>query len=439
MVNRVAVIRVPESAEVPPASIPAPEWSQVKTDVNALARNLYNPDSYGAVRDDPSAATANVSAIQAAADNAHANDGVLVIKGTYWIDDTVQARCHVDGTSGTLRTSNESIAPALLVGSRTNGSSEVLRYKTIHLPTVMQMGRTGPGWSGLDTGVEIANAYSCQITLNEVNGFSTNVWFSAYGTGCVMNTLTLGMIYNGKVGLRLGPGNAGGWVNQNTVIGGQIGIQSAEGTSISGSRYIQIDNAAFPVNSNTFIAVDLESGMPEYRVWCAGSNNMWLNCRWEKNPAIVRFDGTNAVGNQILYGNNSFALQMQQVNGARYNIKFHRGGITGDQAGGQDGVFVMSNTGSAAWPVLTVMGPGQIGAGADPQTAYYVRMSAHDTQYKDAPDTDYKAKIDHRTGRILGTGLGTAGYATGAPSGSPKGSVPIYAQDGTLLGRIPVY
>lgn len=373
-----------------------------------LSYNLYDPSDpkYGAVRStsDPGASVkaANTAAIQQAANDARDNDGMLVIKGRYWIDGEIQVRSHLDGRSGEIHIADTGNVTALLYGVRTTGAVSVTRQLWAHFPKIFQRGKSGTGWSGTDVGLEISNCYACDFTIPEVNGFSTNLWFSAYGTGNVMNRIMLGFIYQGKIGIKLKPWDSSpiGWVNQNTFIGGQVGIQSGEGTNIPGAKYIEIsDHATNPGNSNTFIGTDFENQQPQYRVHCFGFDNMFINCRWERTPCPVVFDGSLATANRIIGGNNDRFMDFQEINGARWNVRDIGSGYKGLLPGGTEGVMVIGNSGSENWPALSVVAPGG-GYFGDPATKYSMQVSARETRFKAPDDAHPQVYVDHNNGRM---------------------------------------
>lgn len=371
------------------------------SDLTRLTYRVYDPDAYGAIRGTgrtTAERTTTTSAINSAAEDARLNDGVLMLKGEYEINGTVQVRCHVDGWAGTITVYDTTLNPALLVGARTAG--ERLNDRNILLPHVIQAGKIGAGWSGTDVGVEISNAYSCHITTQRISNFSTNLWLSAYGTGNVYNDITLGHLENGKRNLRLAPGDAAGWVNQNTFIGGRCYVASAEGTAIAGVRHILIDTGTNPVNNNLFLNTSIEANGPEYHVECFGSYNIFQNCRWEASlGAKVQFNGTDGHSNVILYGYDAHNLAITQVNGALYNRLTSRSGELVQASAGTRGVIVAENRSSAANPVYVVMAP-DAGFAADPATDYAVAMGANQTKLKRSTDAQPRIVIDGQLGTL---------------------------------------
>lgn len=374
----------------------------VDAKASRLAYRIYDPDAYGALRGTgrtTAERTTTTAAINQAAEDARLNDGVLVIKGEYEINGTVQIRCHLDAAAATLTAYDTTLNPAVLVGARTAG--ERLSDRTIVLPHVIQAGKTlGAGWSGTDVGVEISNTYSCHITTQRISSFSTNLWLSAYGSaGNVYNDITLGHLENGKINLRLAPADAAGWVNQNTFIGGRCYVASAEGTAIAGVRHILIDTGTNPVNNNLFLNTSIEGNGPEYHVECFGLYNVFQNCRWEASPAKIQFNGANGNSNVVAYGYNAHQVTLTQVSGALYNHIFSRDGQRLQASAGTRGVIVAENGSSAADPVYVVMAP-NAGPAADPATDYAVAMGANQTKLKRSTDAQPRIILDGQNGTL---------------------------------------
>lgn len=437
MARNVQVVRVPQSVAVPVNEIPAAEWLDVSTKIEALSHNTFDPVAYGAVRSDPGAASANVTAIQAAADNAASAGGTLVIKGTFWIDATVTFRCHVDGSSGTLRTSNNSIAPAVRVGSRTVG--ERLHNAHIILPMIRQEGKGGPGWSGFDTGLEIVNTYSSHITVTDVGYFSTGVRLTAFGTGCVYNNINVGMLETNKVNMQLVPGDAAGWVNENVFTGGRYQMNSDEGVNIPGARHILISNGANKVNNNIWIKPSIEGNGPQYHIETFGAENTFIQGRYEAAPPRIHL-ASGSTGHVFAYGFNLHQAVFTRAADGGFNTTVHsRQQMRLNAGNGAGGTLAIANGSSATAPAILVQDYASF-ADSDPTETWVMRATSRAIEGRRVGDTDPRVTVDYYNGRVLASsGLGTGGYTAGAPSGTPKGSIPIYDNAGNLLGRLPVY
>jgi predicted small integral membrane protein len=95
----------------------------------------------------------------------------------------------------------------------------------------------------------------------------------------------LGFILNNQRGLHL-KGNVGNFgANQNTFIGGRIGISS----QYVAANCRKILMTTTESNGNQFTSVNLEAGASELAVDCASGGNVWTNCRLEAGTAIAGF------------------------------------------------------------------------------------------------------------------------------------------------------
>ena len=372
-----------------------------------LAFNVYDPSdaAYGAVRDDSSSATmtANVAAIQAAADDAEANDGILVIKGTYYTDANVQFRCHVAAESGVIRVSDTTIT-AVRAGDATSGAYVADRIMV--LPEVYQDGKTalGSGVWGTDVGLELANLISCHVTVRQVNGFATGVHATAIGTGFVYNEISFAHIRNNKINLHLNP-QTGGWINECNWYGGRFSYLSGEGTNIVGARHIKVSgNGAHPVNNHRFLKPSIEGDGPEYHIDCETMMySVFDQARWEATTpkanlnncsGVVLWQGYNA-GSIVVSGSGSLATQLWTRDWAKI--------VSG---GGARGVLRLGNVTSNGNPAITI---GATSAASDDlSTAYTVAMGANTTKFKRSTDAQARITIDGQNGRIWGDSTGTA-------------------------------
>lgn len=412
-----------ESLAVDPADIEAavdtaidaePRIAQLVTDVSAvttttdvLAALRFDPEhpNYGAIRDDaepdPATKAANQAAIQLAADDAFAAKGTLVLKGTYWIDATVTFRCHVDGAGGEILVSDTTISPAVAVGVPGVNTSA----RKIDLPRVRQMGRVGTGWGGSsDIGVRISNTNQCKIYIPYVRNFRENIQLHSASGGHAYNEYSLGILLNGRYNLNFKTG-AGGWVNENLLIGGRFAHDSSEGTNISGVRHIRIpvSESGHPFNNNYFLKPSIEGDTPEYHVEAGGMYNTITQGRWEASPPKVLWgDGANG---WVIEG--GYDAQSIQFTGAaassrvvsRQNQKWHAGG-------GANGILQLANFSSAAMPVMTVMATAPGFWTKTPATDYTVAIGALYTRFKREADAHPRIEIDSANGAIrFGNGL----------------------------------
>lgn len=394
------------------------------TGVNVMSALRFDPASpmYGAVRSDtePSNAVkaANRAAIQLAADDAAATNGTLVLKGRYWIDDTVTFECHVDGFAAEVWVTDNTISPVIQVGYP--AIKREMYDKLILLPDVRERGRSnGDGWPVDNIGVRISNTYHCQITTRGIRGFRRGLVVHAYNTGNVYNNYYLGIFVSNFIGLDIEAKN-GGWVNQNVHVGGRFHFDSSEGSFVPGTRHIRIERVVNSSDNLTFLGTSLE-GAPEYPLEHGGRWNSFINCRWELHldpgPRILALDGSH----NLTVDGGYFVDSLQIVGPSPNSII--RGAKDRRTVTGHTHTMVVANT---SWdtPALTMMaGSNPTTAWTrDPDTDWTWKLAARNIEGKWTTDTHPRIKLDGRDGRIyFGDGSSEPGaYIT-------KSGIPIDA------------
>lgn len=242
--------------------------------------------------------TDDTAAIQAAIDAVEALNGgqVFFPRGTYKITDTLtwmQTSICVMAHNTYVRYVGTGIAMLFDGHQQTDGH-------VIHVQTT-------EAWkSGTDTtsiGVVMKNVQWSSFTIRGIHNFETGLQLLGDAAGTVHNVIYPQRIIECKRGVRFTKINSG-WANDNTFIGGVIKINS--GSVVSGSRYLDMTSDG---NGNTFVDVTMEGSKPQYVIECNGSNNVWVNCRFENSPTEA--DGTILFGsasqrNTILFGNNQY-------------------------------------------------------------------------------------------------------------------------------------
>lgn len=143
--------------------------------------------------------------------------------------------------------------------------------------------RTTLGWNGgTDTtsvGLILQDRKYNTFIIPGVKRFNEGLAFKANVANFVCNTIQLGVLQNNRIGLDFSRVTAGYGINQNTIVGGAIATDSTY-TGVAGRIYINMPNAG-ENNTNTFIGTNLEKGGNEKAIFCASSNNLFLNCRFE--------------------------------------------------------------------------------------------------------------------------------------------------------------
>lgn len=415
MARRIPTIEVPKTANIPPGNITPTEWIEAKsqvevayTETTVQAALRFDPEHpmYGAQRGDanePSSIvkSANRAAIQQAADDARDTGGTLVLKGEYWIDDTIQIECHVDGASGTLRINNTNINPAVIVGR--SGSNLSARH--IVLPAIRQMGRTvGTGWGGNDVGLRVNRLNQSNLWITLVANFSSNVEMYAENGGTSYNNIYLGMIHNGKIGLDFQTAPTSGWVNENLFFGGRFVIDTAEGTNIAGCRHMRVPVAPSGhfFNNNVFIKPSIEGSAPEYHVETGGSFNHIIDGRWEVLGGSAKLLWANDAHSWVIEGGyNLHTVEFHTAPGnSAVNCRVVNRGSEYWRSSGSNATLRYANSSSDASPVLWVLPGGSTFWTRDHAADYYVSIAGTETIYKGVSDSAPRFRITSTTGRL---------------------------------------
>src|SRR5690606_1035368 len=117
-----------------------------------------------------------------------------------------------------------------------------------------------------------------EIHTGIIYGFTDNLLMSATGKGNAYNTIFPRHLYNGMRNFVAIANGEGGWVTENTIIGGRFSHLGGEGTNVSGVRHILLDyNAALasPASPNNmrFLGCSIEANVAEYHADIRGPYN----------------------------------------------------------------------------------------------------------------------------------------------------------------------
>jgi hypothetical protein len=176
--------------------------------------------------------------------------------------------CNVQGAGSTLLAPQTYAQAVLRVGHPTSGS--VLQAADISLPDVT---KTTPAtdFTASSIGVEIRNLYHSRVRFGRVSWFETAHLYNGVGIGTCYNTFHPGAVDLCKIGYALKPDVAsGGWVNQNTWVGGGISQSAPNGmsggsTRRSGYRHVVLDGGAGnTVHGNSFVGCSFEGDYSEF-------------------------------------------------------------------------------------------------------------------------------------------------------------------------------
>jgi len=355
--------------------------------------------------DDAAAINAAIAAAAALGVRVFAN-GVFKIASTVTITDNTDlgdATFNYSGTTGT----------AIVVGSVASS----IRNKRIRLPHVMATAKTTTGWTQVagTIGVDIVNAYSCQIEVPHVSHFETGLRiYGINGNGTSYCTITIGQLDNNKVNQLLDADSASsGWSTQNLFMGGRFSHDSGEGSNVAGTAHIKLTNLTpAPVDNCTWINPSLESpGVVEWVIDAIGGTyNQWMNPRLEftaGNPKI-RW-GAGAIRNLIIGGHNLTGLVETFVSGQAFNSILGNG-FSRLTASSTHGGVILDNSDNNANAALTIMQGNWAALGDVPNTAYGSRLEYNTARFKRFGDAYERARLEGQNGRLY-FGQGTAAIA----------------------------
>jgi hypothetical protein len=336
------------------------------------------------------AAMTDSSAAIASAITTAASLGVPVRgAGTYRVDATVTFADNCDFTGATFVCSNTALAPVVRAGS----TSTTIHRKTLRLPRVVQAAKTAAGWAGASVGVELVNLNTCTIDVPYIDGFKTGLLLTTTGArGVAYCTVNLGQINQCQKNLHIRPGDASGWVNQNTFVGGRLSHNSTlEGTNVSGVRqiFLERNNSSLP-NNNVFLGTSLEGEAPEYHLHVkAGVGNLFFGCRWEAAAPRVFWDEDDATYyatlNHIYGGYDSGKLVYTKSTNSRYNntetpnVDYKDGVST-------SAIVRWKNGNSNGTPALVIFGATGDAQTSSVTTDYAVRLAPNFMEAKLATD-----------------------------------------------------
>ncbi|HEX7114961.1 MAG TPA: hypothetical protein VF193_07500 [Steroidobacter sp.] len=368
----------------------------------------YEPghvDRYGA---DPTGAVDSKAAIQMACDVGEQDDAIVVkAAGTYLLTgaDKLVIKGNFDGRAAIFNVKdNPTIAVEVSTGNADDPTTE-LRRKFIYLPEIVNSEKTGLGWTGYGIGVRTVNLYESEVHVRRVRGFATGLLVTSFGTGTVYNNFFLQFLDTNQVNLRVEPGDASAWANQNNFYGGRFHFDSSEASS--GTRHIYVDG-----DNNTFWGCSLEGNVPEYTVECPGSDNYFPFCRWEATAPTVRFvntTGREGWGNVIFHGYASYNIVVSESGDCRFNQ------VMRTQLGyememqypmkllntNDDDVINVFDNGVSIWGLTSAA------------TTWQYALSSTRSKFKAEADAQARISIVHSLGRIA-FGVGTADPETEA-------------------------
>lgn len=356
------------------------------------------------------------TAIQEALDAAKGTGEIVVAGGVLDTDQTLVIECDCDLSQLVINYSGDGVAIRV-------GSPDVVTWRlSARLPRVRHSGKSGVGWDSVTgtVGVELVNLNSCpEVLIPRVGRFEIGLLeVGTSGRGHAYNNITLGHLENNKRN-HVMRSEGSGWANENLHFGGRMSHESAEGTSNSGVKHIDIEAAdGNAVNNNIWIKPSLEGSANEWAFDCRGVYNRIIGGRWERSGgARIRW-GSGSSNNVIDGGYHADRVQVTSEPGSVRN-EIHspsRHEFLGTSS--TRGIGVFKNTSSAAAPALEVLSLGD---------SWAWRASANAIEGRRSGETHPRLILDSTSGRILvgnGAVSPTAGVsAFGSSAMSVSGNV----------------
>jgi hypothetical protein len=370
---------------------------------------------------DPTGVTECAAAINTALTTIAAAGARAYAKGTFKIASTVTILGSCDFGDATFNWTGANTGLAVQIGVGTSGT--LLQYKQIVCPSVINTMKVTTGWAGSSVGIKATNTQRCSIDVPRVKGFVTGYYAYGLGAGNSYNQVSIAHAETNKRNLVLGAGT-GGWSNSNTYILGSMFHDSSEGTNVSGVRQLLLETATSTVNGNLFIGGSVEGDTAEFHIDCDGTNNRFLEIRYEvTGGARVKWQA-NAAQNTIDGGYAASSIVETHVANPGVNRMLTTGGPSHLLGIGTKGVAVYENQSSSAYPSVVIMAAGAHQAGANPATAYGAFLGSQISGFKDPADAFDRLQIDALLGRLLlGFGTATPTISWGICFNTPEGAV----------------
>ena len=280
------------------------------TALTADSMGVFNVKDYGAVGD---GTTDDTDAINAAVTAAEAATGTVLFPLVSGNGYKTTAEISVPGTIDVLMRSPIYYAgaggePALTI----NAASAVQARRRTYELWVYRATRSD--WTDeSDVGICLRRIWVCTVRVVAAERFTIGVQFlSDTSDGISYNTVTLGRIYDNKVGVDLVGGadvsGADGWVNENLFLNGNISCATStyavapDNLDRWGIRIRSTGSPGYINNANLFVKPSIEIGSPTLDsasealpvLITHGKYNKFLDLRDERNSAtMIRTTGSS--------------------------------------------------------------------------------------------------------------------------------------------------
>jgi hypothetical protein len=207
------------------------------------------------------------------------NARLYIPYGTYQINSKVTIRCELDASQATFE--YYGTGTALVIGD--DSVTGIVTYrKNFFLPRVINKSRGTTGWDGTSIGVKCVNLNDCKVFVSFIQDFEKGLNVTGLSQGTAYSNFYLGSMWDNHKNIVL-DGDATGWVNQNTFIGGRLQLSLSKGAVVDDMNAVMIDmSSTIQPNNNTFIGTSLEGiNVAYYRLDISGRFNTFYNCRFE--------------------------------------------------------------------------------------------------------------------------------------------------------------
>lgn len=295
---------------------PRLHYSGVRVTVEPTADGVIDVRDYGA---DDTGTDDSTAAINAAVDAAKAQGKFLVgYGGTFKVLGTVNLKTSCDFAGSTF----EGVADGAGVPMVRIADDDVFLKRLFHLwirlprlekPKANIVADNAATWPTDDEGVRIEGLSRSYVMYDFIGWFRIGVRVMSTTetvTGAGFNTHQLSTINGCKRGVWIdvraresadgdsfgGGGTDGGFVNENTFIGGAVRSDGMPvGVSTPTADVYQLYLSGFynggsdigTPQHNVFWRTGLEGNLHEYSIWCEGDRNKFLDLRWERfSPSL---------------------------------------------------------------------------------------------------------------------------------------------------------
>lgn len=157
--------------------------------------------------------------------------------------------------------------------------------------------RTTTDYSGSSIGLELLNLAGCAVDIRWVFYFRYGVMPHGNDFGCVYNNISLGYVHDNRTNLilRVTDPASGGYVNENTFIGGSLNHSTTYDVVTYNGVNLEIEyNATNPPNNNRFLFLSLEdahaASSNTVAAVISGGNNVLLHPRLERIFAPTTYE-----------------------------------------------------------------------------------------------------------------------------------------------------